>query len=254
MAVSIKRKFRECVSTIPGGKKLVWLIDSLLFRVRRGVSKPEDIFSLYYRENAWGDPESVSGRGSTIENTENIRKELPVLLRKLGVRCMLDAPCGDFNWFRLVELPEGVRYLGGDIVEPMIVENQRKYGNALTSFSVINVIEDKLPDVDLWLCRDALNHLSNRDILKTLRNLLASNIRYFLVSTDPLCSRNEDIPTGSCRRLNLELPPFNFCKPVLEIDEIRQGALAGKLCLWEREALVQCLAGNRAMRSVTRAE
>jgi hypothetical protein len=71
----------------------------------------EVVFSEIYERNLWNDPESVSGRGSTLRRTTIIRRELPALLIDVGAKSLLDAPCGDFNWMRLTELGP-VTYVG----------------------------------------------------------------------------------------------------------------------------------------------
>jgi hypothetical protein len=66
---------------------------------------------------------------------------------------------------------------------------------------------------------------------------LDSDIRYLLTSTHPECDRNIDIPTGYFRLINLELPPFSFCKPILAIDDWVEGKPVRQLALWEQKDL-----------------
>ena len=56
----------------------------------------ESTFSQIYEKKSWGDGESVSGPGSDLDQTAAIREALPKLLREIGARSMVDAPCGDF--------------------------------------------------------------------------------------------------------------------------------------------------------------
>jgi len=60
------------------------------------------------------------------------------------------------------------------------------------------------------------------------------------------CTENTDIPTGYYRQLNLELPPFGFCKPMVYIDDWIEGYPVRKLCLWSRQALGSCVASNQS--------
>ncbi len=73
-------------------------------RVRDGSSVRRAAFRRIYTRNAWGSKGSVSGSGSESEFTASLRVTLPDLLRELGVRSVLDAPCGDFNWMQGVDL------------------------------------------------------------------------------------------------------------------------------------------------------
>jgi hypothetical protein len=45
---------------------------------------------------------------------------------------MLDAPCGDFNWMKEVDL-SAVHYTGGDIVEPLVNSNHLLSDNKCNS-------------------------------------------------------------------------------------------------------------------------
>lgn len=100
--------------------RLLRALRSRLFWLRlegrnRGQS-PRDIFSRYWSSNHWRNAESRSGDGSTLAYTARLREQLPLLISRYRVRSMLDLPCGDFNWFRHVELPASVDYIGADIV------------------------------------------------------------------------------------------------------------------------------------------
>jgi hypothetical protein len=202
------------------------------------IADIKDIFHNHYTTNIWGSTESVSGPGSTIQYTENIRKEIPQLVSDLDINVILDAPCGDFNWFRMITWQKPITYIGGDIVEPLINRNQLLYGSDNNSFTCLDITQEALPKADMWLCRDCLFHLSNDDIFLVIENFFKSNIRYLLTSTHSNCE-NADIPTGSFRLLNLEKEPFNFGKPIVLIKDWIPGYPTRYLALWEREVLMQ---------------
>jgi SAM-dependent methyltransferase len=172
------------------------------------------IFTRVYRQNKWGDRESRSGSGSNLRQTETLRRELPALLRQLGVRSMLDIPCGDFAWMREVDLT-GVRYIGADIVRELVAANQARYGDARRSFHCLDITRDTLPQVDLVFCRDGLVHLPNKDILRALANIRKSGARYLATTVFTELEQNSDIYyVGEWRRLNFQLQPFNFPLPL----------------------------------------
>jgi hypothetical protein len=81
-----------------------------------GLSVPEERFTKIYQENHWNDSESRSGEGSTLENTQNVRNELPIVLKKYKIKSVLDAPCGDFNWMKSITQGISIKYIGDDIV------------------------------------------------------------------------------------------------------------------------------------------
>jgi hypothetical protein len=202
----------------------------------RKCSTMESLFSNVYRHNLWLDAESVSGPGSRLSETAQIRKELPLLLQKLQARSLLDAPCGDFHWMQHVEL--GVEeYIGADIVRDLIGRHQQEFGSQGRKFVAIDITADEVPQVDVILCRDCLSHLSYEDVFKVLRNFKTSGSRYLLTTTYTQREINVDIATGGWRPLDLQLQPFNFPAPLqvlIENCSEGNGQLADKsLGLWE---------------------
>jgi hypothetical protein len=181
---------------------------------RMGVTA---VFTEHYKNNSWGVEETRSGLGSTVYSTEAIRAALPQLITEFQIRTMLDIPCGDLNWMRLLDLP--VTYIGADIVEEIVAHNQRRYSSQTRSFLRIDLITDPLPKVDLILCRDCLFHFSFQHIRQALTNIKRSGGAFLLTTTNPLLERNHDIVTGGWRRLNLQGPPFSLPKPVMLIGE-----------------------------------
>jgi hypothetical protein len=77
------------------------------------------VFGRIYRQRTWANEETVSGPGSGIERTAELREELPKLLEELRVETLLDAGCGDFHWLRLAELPIK-SYIGVEVVPQLV--------------------------------------------------------------------------------------------------------------------------------------
>ena len=178
----------------------------------------QSTFAPFYTENRWGDAESVSGPGSSLERTAKLRSELPALLEELSARSLLDAPCGDFNWMKDTALSLD-EYVGVDIIPELIARNQSLYGDECTRFAVLDVTRDELPRVDVILCRDCFIHFSNRHIIAAIRNFKRSGSTYLLTNTYPGWTENQNIRTGDFRYVNLLTQPFNFPAPLRQIDE-----------------------------------
>lgn len=178
----------------------------------------ETIFSEIFQTNAWQDPESVSGRGSTLARTNVITSHLPVLLQELNADSLIDAACGDFNWMRHVDLGS-IRYLGVDIVPALIVRNRQLYQTDQRTFAVQDITKDLLPDADVILCRDCLIHLSFTSIKAAISNFKKTSATHLLCTTHTSVTENIDCPDGSWRNINLLLPPFNFQPPVKSLVE-----------------------------------
>jgi len=192
----------------------------LCWRLCHGKSRRrmEAIFVHAYENNAWAGRQSRSGTGSELEQTRTLIAELPNLFRSLGIRSLLDIPCGDFHWMKQVDL-SGIDYIGGDIVAPIIEHNRDIQRAPNVSFRILDLTSDPLPKVDLILCRDCLVHLSYDDIFRALRNIKASGSTYLLATTFVSRVNNFDCKTGSWRVLNLEKAPFLFPSPLCLVTE-----------------------------------
>ena len=179
---------------------------------------PVEIFSSYAHKNKWGDKHSLSGKGSNLEATANLREVLPAILSDLDAQTFLDLPCGDFFWMGHVDL-SGVHYLGGDIVPELIEKNIKLYSAPNIKFQVIDLIRGPIPKADIVFIRDCFVHLSNDHIKAALRNIVRSDSKWLLTTTFPKTEENFDILTGEWRALDLCKPPFSFQEPINLIME-----------------------------------
>jgi len=192
------------------------------------------IFSQIYLDNSWGDPESVSGRGSTLARTEVIRRTLPSLLAGVGAKSLLDAPCGDFNWMQHVDLT-GVEYVGADVVTELIARNHLLHGKKGRGFVALDITNDELPKVDVILCRDCFLHLSFKSIHAAITNFKRSNSEFLLATTHVMVGEHTNIRDGDGRPVNLQLAPFKFPQPVqLIVEDSELGKCLG---LWRLKDL-----------------
>ncbi len=193
----------------------------LWLRIAHALRLPvnlEKLFTQHYSIEHKGNLESISGTGSYLENTEGVREAMPGLLRELKIATMLDAPCGDFNWMKEVDLGE-IRYTGGDIVRNVVEYNRKEYGCDRRRFIHLDITQGPIPKTDLILCRDCLVHLSSEHIFAALRNFQQSGSEYLLTTHFTELVENKDIITIQWRPLNFCLSPFNFPPPVRLIDE-----------------------------------
>lgn len=189
----------------------------------------ENRFTKVYKENLWGDNESKSGRGSSIEATKIIRDALPNLFKKYNIRRIIDSPCGDFNWMK--EIVNNLDfYKGIDIVKDIVDSNNEKYSSDKIKFEQGNIVENfdyKNDNIDLIICRDVLVHLYYDDIKKVLENFKNSGIKYLLMTHYIDCDYNRDFKKGTeklvagmWRPLNFTLEPFNMLEPICTINEL----------------------------------
>lgn len=246
LAERTRAMVRERGVRAAGAHALVWPFLFGRWQLRRlrsqriaDLETREERFAFIYRHNLWGDSSSRSGFGSSVAATENIRRELPRIVADLGIRSILDAPCGDFAWMSTIipTLPD-VRIIGADIVPAMIERNQARFESDAVSFRHLDLCNDPLPTTDLMLCRDLLLHLSYGDAHEVLKNFVTARIPLLLttthINTDGF--ENHDIVSGSWRRIDLFRPPFNFPRePLLRFADGIPPDPPHELCLFSRE-------------------
>ena len=192
--------------------------------------KRGQIFTKIYKSNYWPSLETPCGPGSTLEYTEQLRRELPDLLRSLKIKKLLDIPCGDFHWMQHVDL-SNIEYTGGDIVKELIEKNKAQFPQQ--RFIHVDLIQDTLPYADLLLCRDCFIHLNNKDVLSVIRKIKKTGIPYILTNTYPETTNNTDIRDGGYRMINLQQPPFNFPSPVTQLKDYIKDYPIRYLGLWK---------------------
>lgn len=213
-----------------------WLVQQGRHALKRvlasGRAPAPAVFDAIYKLGGWGALPTVSGPGSTLAASAWVRSALPDLLRDLGVRRLLDVPCGDFYWLRHCDLDLDT-YVGGDIVPDLIARVDRDHGGPGRTFMVLDMLADPLPAADLLLCRDLLIHFSLADCFVAFKAMRDSGIPHFLITSAPEAAENTDIVTGGFRPTNLEKQPFNLPPPRRIIRDNNNKILG----LWFREDL-----------------
>ncbi len=224
---------------IDASRKIVRLLQwQLVAQVRRWrilrMPDNESRFTRIYEVNFWAARESRSGPGSSLNDTQELRLRLPELFRQFSVDTVFDAPCGDFNWMRTVVAAEPIRYIGGDIVRPMVEDNRRRHGNDRVAFQHHDITRAPPPPADLWICRDCFYHLSIEDIRRALRRFVDSEVPYLLASTHRVVDGpvNLDITSGDFRFTDLFAAPFLLPRDTLfRIEDNTHSDMH----LWSRE-------------------
>jgi SAM-dependent methyltransferase len=185
---------------------------------RKFSNRNKEIFTDIFLNNSWNSKESLSGHGSTFEQTRILRGDLALLFEKYQIKSILDIPCGDFNWMKEVDLTS-IIYTGADIVKPLIRQNNKLYKSHEKTFKVLDIVNDRLPMFDLVFVRDCFVHLSYYDISIAIKNIKQSKCKYLLTTTFTDRVSNHDTKDGGWRPLNLQLAPFNLPTPIEIINE-----------------------------------
>jgi SAM-dependent methyltransferase len=187
----------------------------------------KDVFSSIYQNWGFGGwPHSRSGPGSTLHETEQIRKKIRKLIDAKDIKTVVDIPCGDFHWMK--EIVYGFeKYTGGDIVPEVIKDNQ-KYANQIINFVEFDLTSDEeIPEADLLIVRDVIGHLPREKGKKVIENILKSKCKYLLSttwynmndSTYHEMHENTGVTPGRFYPVCLSAEPFNLPLPEFYIEE-----------------------------------
>jgi SAM-dependent methyltransferase len=192
-------------------------------RIYSDLSLPET-FRRIYNTKAWGDEGERfhSGAGSRGQIAEHYCSSVIRFIQEHRVRSVVDLGCGDFSVGSVIQKATGVRYVGIDVVPELIEHLTNTVQSPLISFDCLDITRDLLPQADLCLIRQVLQHLSNQEIDQILRNLggFSSVLISEQVPAYPQ-SINHDKPHGPDVRgiygsgVYVEKPPFS-----IEVEEL----------------------------------
>lgn len=187
-----------------------------------------ETFAEIYEKNIWGGERSefYSGEGSTQRYSEKYALTITKFVRENNIKQIVDLGCGDFR-VAAKFVGGDFRYMGCDVVPSLVEHLNRRFANEKNEFRCLNIVEDELPDGDLCLIRQVLQHLSNAEIEKILRK--SRKYKYLIVTEhypqpNVAVVPNLDIPHGPEMRLHfdsavyLDKPPFNLQNVELLLD------------------------------------
>jgi SAM-dependent methyltransferase len=198
-------------------------------RQQYAVLPVPDAFSEVYRTKRWGEAEGeefCSGAGSGERFSVPYADWVTRFISDKRIAKVVDLGCGDFRVGRRICRDAGFSYIGIDVVQDLIAHNNARFGRDGLEFRYGNLIADELPDGDLCLIRQVLQHLSNAQISAVLKK--CAKFPYLVITEDVYAGRsmrpNLDKPHGPDNRLldrsgvYLDLPPFSLsARTVLEL-------------------------------------
>ena len=143
----------------------------------------EETFKKIYEEKIWeyGDRQKYcSGGGS--HNLKIITPYINIISDFLNTKnkpIVIDAGCGDFNLGKNF-VKSCRKYFAIDIYDKLIEYNRKKFKLNNLEFLTKDITKDKLPDGDILIVRQVLQHLSNKEIINFLKNI-KNKYNYFIV-------------------------------------------------------------------------
>lgn len=180
----------------------------------------EQIFTEIYQNNVWGSDNKsnfYSGSGSDYIYSNSYIQYIREYIIENNIKSVIDLGCGDFRIGQALIENLDINYLGIDVVESLINYNNDHFSKPGINFTKLNITRDTLPDGDLCLIRQVLQHLSNKDIKKVLKK--AKKYKHLIITEHlPLTviakANIDKFPDGDIRYskgsgVYLDMPPFN---------------------------------------------
>lgn len=203
------------------------------------------VFENIYTNNKWGGEHGAyySGRGSDDDFAIPYAELVKKFILDNSIKSVVDCGCGDFRVAQKF-ITDDIDYTGVDIVKGLVDRNNQLFATSNTQFTCKNIVEEQLPDGDLCLVRQVLQHLQNDEIKKALQNM--KKYKYVIVTEHiPIDDGskkilyNLDIPHGRDIRILIDSGVFlekePYCIPVKILMEFHQEDVEGVL----RTVLIQ---------------
>jgi SAM-dependent methyltransferase len=190
-----------------------------------------DVFSKIYQYNMWGrgDGQFYSGYGSEQTVTAPYVAAVRTFIAGHAITSIVDVGCGDFRVGAQL-LGPGIRYHGVDVVPALIRHHTATHGSETVQFSCLDATSEELPDGDLCLIRQVLQHLTNAEIRRALdrcRKFPYLIVTEHIASPERMTAPNAEHVHGPNTRSEagsgvvLDAPPFveNVTGVLLELDQ-----------------------------------
>ena len=230
-------QFLKKLTPSPVRKYLRKMRDKKVTQEFSGMSNAE-VFEKIYEEKRWGTSDTKDRKYSSGDGTrdkeivgEYIDAVTYFLSKNEGLKSGLDLGCGDFSVG--VEFCSLFKdYQAMDVAKNVIKENKAIYKSKNVRFSVLDLTSGQIPSTDVIMVRQVLQHLSNTEIKKFLKNI-EGKFKYLIVteslSKSVFFKPNKDINTGPSIRIHeksgvvLEKQPFNlkFSKMDVIMEEMK---------------------------------
>jgi SAM-dependent methyltransferase len=213
----------------------------------------EKTFSDIYQNQRWGKG-AGSGEGSDLARNQTYLRLIEKFIRDREIKSVVDLGCGDWQFSRQIDW-SGASYVGVDVVPSVIQDLNAQYARPGVRFVHGDVVTCDLPDADLAISKDVLQHLPNELILKFLRRL--GRFKYAILTNDrrqyhlpgwrnlwnlwptDITRPNMEISGGGYRPVRLREPPFKLDARELLTIKMRHsnGMHLKEVLLWENTSV-----------------
>ena len=159
-------------------------------------------------DSDWG---GHSGAGSLPFWTIGYRAMLENFIAMNEIKSIVDLGCGDWQFSKFMNL-EGVRYHGFDVVESVVSRNRTLYAKPNISFDLRPDDPGLLPQADLLIMKDVLQHLPDEQIAFHKDHVFSRYPRCLITNSFKKIDTvtNININYGEFRCLDLNKDPYKF--------------------------------------------
>jgi len=169
-----------------------------------------EAFRRHYEDDTshWG---NQSGPGSDPFFTIEYRCFVDKFIRMNKIKTIVDIGCGDWQFSRFLNL-EGVNYIGFDVVPSVIEMNRKTFTRDNVRFEMMPAAMEEIPQGDLLLMKDVLQHLPNGTIAE-FKEIIFPKFKHCLLTNSFIklnTGQNMDIEPGGFRCLDLAASPYGF--------------------------------------------
>lgn len=168
------------------------------------------VFNYIYKYNLWG---FGSGTGSISFNNKKYINFLNIFINNKNINKIIDLGCGDWQLHKHIDFKKK-NYIGIDIVKNIIDINNKLYSNKNIKFQHKNFLDldFNLPNGDLLILKDVLQHLSNININIILNKIEEKNYKYILIINDisKINFNYINIANGMYKTIDISRSPYNY--------------------------------------------
>ena len=196
----------------------------------------QHVFNQIYNYGGWKTfpwtPKS--GSGSSLKNTQKYRQLLTSIINNNDINKVVDFGYSDWTFSSHIDWSK-VKYLGIDVTQSIVEDNQKKYRKSNIDFVCVDLTVDDnveirshipdfncrgIPQADLWIIKDVFQHWSNAEITKFLSRLMKCKaFKWLLITNSYTKGKNVDIQVGGFRSLNPLESPLKEFNPQIVLNE-----------------------------------
>ena len=153
------------------------------------MTETSEIYQQIYTSGLWGSSvipniAGGSGNGSSESYAKPYMNFLTNFMEKHNIKSIVDLGCGDWQFSRHMNWNDRT-YIGIDCVAPVIAAISKQFSKENVSFQCTDFekFPDQIPNGDLLVIKDVLQHWPNELITKFLKYVIeAKKFKYILIT------------------------------------------------------------------------